>query len=165
MAERTSTAAEQKIDIGHFEAFLDRATNEVFATMLGSGCAPTSQGTPADDGTISAVIGLAGAMSGSMVLHASSAAAMRMAERMTGIPITEVDAMVRDAVGEVCNMIAGAWKGFDPALASGCLLSTPTVVAGTSYELFSQRAAIRIERRYRFEEVVFTVTLFCELPA
>jgi len=75
-----------------------------------------------------------------------------------------VDAMVRDAVGEVCNMIAGAWKGFDPALASGCLLSTPTVVAGSSYRLFSQRAPVRIERAYRFEDLTFAISLSCELP-
>ena len=73
--------------------------------------------------------------------------------------------MVRDAIGEVCNMIAGAWKGFDPELASGCLLSTPTVVAGSSYKLFGQRAPIRIERRYRFEEMTFGVTIFCEVAA
>jgi chemotaxis protein CheX len=109
------------------------------------------------------VIGLAGALSGSLVLHTSGAAAMRIAERMTGIETTEVDAMVRDAVGEVCNMVAGAWKGLDPALASGCLLSTPTVVAGSSYELFSQRAPIRIERSYRFEELTFVITISCEL--
>jgi hypothetical protein len=61
-------------------------------------------------------------------------------------------------------MIAGAWKGRDPILASGCLLSTPTVVAGTSYELFSQRAPVRIVRRYRFEELIFTISVVCEFP-
>lgn len=90
---------------------------------------------------------------------------MRIAEKMTGIDPGEVDGMVRDAIGEVCNMVAGAWKGFDPALASGCLLSTPTVVAGTSYELFSQRAPIRVERSYRFEDLTFQITISCELYA
>ena len=90
---------------------------------------------------------------------------MRMAEKMMGLAPAEVDEMVRDAIGEVCNMVAGAWKGFDPSLASGCLLSTPTVVAGTSYELFSQRAPIRIERSYRFEELTFAITISCELYA
>jgi chemotaxis protein CheX len=84
---------------------------------------------------------------------------------MTGIETAEVDGMVRDAIGEVCNMVAGAWKGFDKELASGCLLSTPTVVAGSSYELFSQRAPIRIERSYRFEELMFVITICCELTA
>lgn len=132
--------------------------------MIGAGCAPTEEGVATETGTIAAVIGLAGAINGSMVLQSSGAAARRIAGRMTGIEPVEVDALVRDAMGEVCNMVAGAWKGFDPVLASGCLLSTPTVVAGTSYELFSQRAPIRIERHYRFEELTFVVTLSCELP-
>jgi chemotaxis protein CheX len=153
-----------KIGITRFEENLDRATEEVFTTMIGAGCAPTDEGeVVVEEGTISAVIGLAGALSGSLVLRSSSAAAIGIAGRMTGIEPGEVDALVRDAVGEVCNMVAGAWKGFDPVLASGCLLSTPTVVAGTSYELFSQRAPIRIERRYRFEDLLFTITLSCEL--
>jgi chemotaxis protein CheX len=149
-------------EITRFEEFLDKATNEVFSTMMGVGCTPVeSDGSSAGE-TISAVIGLAGALSGSLVLHTVGAAAMRIAERMTGMECAEVDAMVRDAVGEVCNMVAGAWKGLDPALASGCLLSTPTVVAGTSYELFSQRAPIRIERSYRFEELMLVITICCE---
>jgi len=156
----SGTAAE----IARFEQFLDRATDEVFSTMLGAGCQPVEPAPEAERGTLSAVIGLAGAMSGSLVLHAGNRAALRMAGKMVGSEPTEVDALVRDAIGEVCNMIAGAWKGFDPEMASGCLLSTPTVVAGTSYELFSQRAPIRIERRYGFEELAFTITIFCELP-
>lgn len=161
MAAATGTA--KKIQIDRFEEFLDRATDEVFSTMIGVHCAPAGE-APAERGTISAVIGLAGALSGSLVLHASGTAARRIAGKMTGVEPTEVDALVRDAVGEMCNMVAGAWKGFDPVLVSGCLLSTPTVVAGTSYELFSQRAPIRIERRYGFEELTFTVSVFCELP-
>lgn len=152
-------------DVARFEERLDLATDEVFTTMMGVGCTPAPHDPGADRGTLSAVLGLAGAMSGSLVLHTSGVAAMRIAERMTGIAPESVDGMVRDAVGEVCNMIAGAWKGRDPALASGCLLSTPTVVAGSSYELFSQRAPIRIERSYRFEELTFVITVSCELYA
>jgi CheY-specific phosphatase CheX len=100
-------------EITRFEEFLDKATNEVFSTMMGVGCTPVeSDGSSAGE-TISAVIGLAGALSGSLVLHTVGAAAMRIAERMTGMECAEVDAMVRDAVGEVCNMVAGAWKGLD----------------------------------------------------
>lgn len=145
-----------------FQEYLDRAADEVFSTMMGVGCAPAEQDPTPGRETLSAVIGLAGAMSGSLVLRSGRPAAMRIAERMTGAAPAEVDAMVRDAVGEVANMVAGAWKGFDPVLASGCLLSTPTVVAGTSYELFSQRASIRIERSYRFDNQPFSITIFCE---
>jgi chemotaxis protein CheX len=153
------------VETAQFEINLDRATDEVFTTMVGASCAPATGGSTGPEAeTISAVIGLAGALSGSLVLHSSATAAMRIVERMTGIEPDGVDAMVRDAVGEVCNMVAGAWKGLDPALASGCLLSTPTVVAGTSYQLFSQRAPIRIERRYRFEELTLAISISCEPP-
>ncbi|MFZ0274835.1 MAG: chemotaxis protein CheX [Acidobacteriaceae bacterium] len=165
MREKTAWGAAIRAGAAHFEEFLDRATDEVFSTMMGIGCAPAETDTGSERGSISAVIGLAGALSGSLVLHTSGAAAMRIAEKMTGIDPGEVDGMVRDAIGEVCNMVAGAWKGFDPALASGCLLSTPTVVAGTSYELFSQRAPIRVERSYRFEDLTFQITISCELYA
>lgn len=160
-------AAVAEIQIGRFEENLDRAVEEVFNTMMGVSCvpAPGAGGAAPDQGSISAVVGLAGAISGSLVLHSGSEAAMRVAERMTGIAPESVDPMVRDAMGEVGNMVAGAWKGADPVLASGCLLSTPTVVAGTSYELFSQRAPIRIERRYCFENCGLSVTLFCEHSA
>ncbi len=147
-----------------FEQNLDRAVEEVFSTMMGVSCAPAEAGASvgSEHGTIAAVVGLAGAISGSLVLHSGGNAAMRIAERMMGMAPEGVDAMVRDAMGEVCNMVAGAWKGADPELTSACLLSTPTVVAGTSYELFGQRAPVRIERAYRFEDGVLSITLFCE---
>jgi chemotaxis protein CheX len=150
------------VEAGRFERHLDQAVDEVCSTMMGVRCLPVEENAGIGRETVAAVVGLAGALSGSMVLHTGSETAISMAERLTGIAPEGVDAMVRDAVGEVCNMIAGAWKGFDPALSSGCLLSTPTVVAGTRYELFSERAPVRIERCYGFAESLFTVTIFCE---
>jgi chemotaxis protein CheX len=158
------SGTDKSVEISQFEKHLDQATDEVFSTMIGVNCAPTGECAGGEAETISAVIGLAGTLSGSLVLHSTSVAAMRIAERMTGIESGEVDALVRDAVGEMCNMVAGAWKGRDPVLISGCLLSTPTVVSGTSYQLFSQRAPIRIERSYQFEELTFMIILSCELP-
>jgi len=162
---QVTTVAGRPVAVERFEEHLDRATNEVFSTMMGVGCEPVPEEARAEGESLSAVIGLAGALSGSLVLHTSSKAAMRMAEKMMGIAPEEVDEMVRDAIGEVCNMIAGAWKGFEPVLASGCLLSTPTVVSGTSYELFSQKAPLRVVRGYRFEDLTFAVTITCELEA
>jgi chemotaxis protein CheX len=76
--------------------------------------------------------------------------------------MSELDATVKDAVGEVSNMVAGAWKGKLPALASGCMLSTPTVVTGTNYQLHTQRAEFQIERHYRFESFAFSFAIICE---
>jgi chemotaxis protein CheX len=158
------TLTETDRKLGELAAHLDRAVAEVFQTMLGVACEPSSERQETVGGTISAVIGLAGALSGSLVLKSGEAAARQMAARMTGVEPDEVDAMVRDAVGEIANMLAGAWKGFDPKLSCGCLLSTPTVVSGTSYQLFSQRAPMQMERTYRFEESRLTVAFFAEWP-
>ena len=161
--KRTILMTETERKIGTMSAHLDRAVEEVFRTMLGVGCEPAE---PHEDqgGSVSAVIGLAGSLSGSLVLQSGEAVARWMAGCMTGAEPDSVDAMVRDAVGEIANMLAGAWKGFDPELSSDCLLSTPTVVAGTSYQLFSQRAPMRLERSYRAGERRFIVSLFCDWP-
>jgi chemotaxis protein CheX len=149
-------------EIAQLEGYLDRAMGEVFGTMIGVSCARTESGAPLEGQTIAALIGLAGAMSGTLVLQCESAPAMHLSEVMTGVGTTEVDATVRDAMGEMANMVAGAWKGYDPALASHCLLSTPTVVVGSRYELFSRRATVRIDRVYGVEGSVFTVAVACE---
>lgn len=150
--------------LARFEENLNHAADEVFSTMMGVGCLPAAPEAAPERESISAVIGLAGALSGALVLYAGRRAAMRMAELLSGVAPEELDGMVRDAVGEVCNMVAGAWKGREPDLTSGCLLSTPTVVTGSSYEMFSLRAPLRIERSYRFEEHTMILTVFCESP-
>jgi chemotaxis protein CheX len=145
-----------------YREHLDQTVEEVFSMMMGLPCSVVTEWPAEERETISAVIGLAGAMSGACVLRAGESVAIRMAERLTGMQISGLDATVKDAAGEVCNMIAGAWKGKLPALASACMLSTPTVVTGTSYELYPQRAEFRIERCYQFDACAFSFTIFSE---
>lgn len=141
---------------------IDQAIHEVFTLMMGISCTAIDRYAVGEPETVSAVIGLAGAMSGTCVLRSSEGAARRMAGALTGTTFDSVDATVRDAIGEVCNMIAGAWKGKVPALASACMLSTPTVVTGTNYQLHIQRPDSRVERHYRFEDLTFSFTLVYE---
>ena len=161
MAAVAGAAAE----MAQLEQNLDRAMGEVFGTMLGVSCARTESVAPMEGQTIAALIGLAGAMSGTLVLQSESKAGMRVSELMTGVGTTEVDSTVRDAMGEMANMVAGAWKGYDAMLASKCLLSTPTVVVGSRYELFSRRATIRVDRIYGVEGSFFSVSVACERNA
>jgi len=145
-----------------FARSLDDAVEEVFRLMMGLRCFPVDECPAEDPEMVSAVIGLAGAMSGICVLCCGKSVALRMAETMTEISVMRVDDTVKDAVGEICNMVAGAWKAKLPSLASECMLSTPTVITGTSYQLHYQRPECRIERSYCCEKVSFTVILLCE---
>lgn len=141
---------------------MDEAVEEVFSLMMNVACGPVEDCPPDEAETISAVIGLAGAMSGTCVLRGGEAAATRMAGALTGMEVASLDDMVKDAIGEICNMVAGAWKGKLPGLASGCMLSTPTVVTGSHYQLHTQRPEFRIERYYQFESFSFSFTVVCE---
>ena len=89
---------------------LDDAVDEVFRLMMGAPCPPVEESVADGTETITAVIGLAGAMSGAFTLRCGLETALRMAECMVGVRPLELDAMVKDAIGEVCNMVAGAWK-------------------------------------------------------
>jgi chemotaxis protein CheX len=163
MLEKTGAQTEQ------YREILDQTVEEVFSMMMGLPCTAAEAGPAEERETVSAVIGLAGTMSGACVLRAGKRVAIRMAEQLAGMAFGSseddaLDPMVKDAVGEVCNMVAGAWKGKLPELASACMLSTPTVVTGSSYELHPQRAEFRLERSYRFEEFAFSFTIFSEGP-
>lgn len=149
-------------EIARLEGFLDRAVEEVFRTMMGVACSLAGDSEPMEGETVTALIGLAGSLTGTVALQSTRAGAMKISGTLTGMDPTEVDATVRDAIGEVGNMVAGAWKGYDPDLASRCLLSTPTVVVGSRYELFSRKALIRIDRNYKFEGQVCAITISCQ---
>lgn len=157
-----ASAAKEIDPVSVYGHCVDEAVEEVFSLMMGMSCAPVEDCPVDEPETISAVIGLAGAMSGTCVLRSGERTAMSMAAALTGIAMESLDDTVKDAIGEICNMVAGAWKGKLPALASGCMLSTPTVVTGSNYQLHTQRPEFRIERYYRFETLTFVVTLVCE---
>ncbi len=157
-----ASAAKQIDPVSLYSHAMDEAVAEVFSLMMGIACASVDDCPVDEPETISAVIGLAGAMSGTCVLRGGERAAVRIASALTGMEMLSLDETVKDAVGEICNMIAGAWKGKLPTLASSCMLSTPTVVTGTNYQLHTQRPELRIDRYYRFDAITFSVTLVCE---
>ncbi|MBX6358453.1 chemotaxis protein CheX [Pseudacidobacterium ailaaui] len=141
---------------------LDSAVEEVFRLMMNVTCVPVETSGPENGEMITAVIGLAGAMSGACTLRCGLDAALRMAESMVGVRPEQLDDMVKDAIGEVCNMVAGAWKGRHSLLASGCMLSTPAVVTGTNYQLHMQQPEFRVDRGYRFDDQLIHISLVCE---
>lgn len=157
-----ATPARELLQESEHALHLDDAVDEVFRLMMGGPCLPVDESVADGTETITAVIGLAGAMSGACTLRCGLETALRMAECMVGTRPLELDAMVKDAIGEVCNMVAGAWKGKHATLASGCMLSTPAVVTGTNYQLHMQQQEFRIDRNYRFEEHILSISIICE---
>ena len=81
------------------------------------------------------MVGLAGQLCGVLTLRCSPKSAARMASRMLGIDADKAGPEMWDAVGEVCNMVAGNFKNKITGLGDGCMLSVPTVITGADYSL------------------------------
>jgi chemotaxis protein CheX len=130
-------------------ATLELAVREVFKLMLGSSLEAPAK-TPLEEGLeITSIVGLAGELCGILTVRCSRRSAARMAARMLGIDVDKAGAEMWDAVGEVCNMVAGNFKNKIRGLGDGCMLSVPTVISGADYSLHSA-----------VEEELHTVFLF-----
>ena len=81
------------------------------------------------------MIGLAGSLCGLLTLRCSSQSAALMATKMLGADPASANGQMEDAVGEVCNMVAGNFKNKMSGLGDGCKLSVPTVITGSNYNL------------------------------
>jgi chemotaxis protein CheX len=145
---------------------LDQSVQEVFGLMLGTpvtvseaAVAPTN--IPI---TLTAVIGLAGAISGAYSVVVNETTAKQIAATMLGIEVTSLDDTVYDALGEITNILAGAWKSKIESLHSACLLSVPTVVTGTHYDIHKKTSTFRLSRSYHFNDSTFTISIYGEQP-
>jgi chemotaxis protein CheX len=143
-------------------AFLNQAVEEVFGLMVG---VPVREAAAVflpqpEPETLTAMIGLAGAVSGTCAVLVNSGAAIHMATCMAGMELSTVDETVLDGLGEISNMLAGAWKAKIPELDVACMLSVPTVVSGSQYVVHRKAPAFFVERSYHMEEHFFTVRVY-----
>jgi chemotaxis protein CheX len=147
-------------------AVLDQSVEDVLGLMLGVPVSVLDEPVTPVSGplNVTAVVGLAGALSGAFTVLAQAQSAMQMTACLMGSEISTFDDTVFDGVGEVTNMLAGAWKSNIPTLNSACLLSVPTVVTGTQYEVHKRNSAFRLTRTYGFSSHCFTVTIYGENP-
>ena len=103
-----------------------------------------------------------GAMRGSCQIRISVLAAKSIASAMLGgVPIDDDDS-INDALGELCNMLAGGWKNGVPSLSSACALSPPTVISGHDYKVHMSKPSSKLSRRYRFGAHALHLTLYRE---
>ena len=110
------------------------ATTDVFETMIfrqlkagetvwGHAARPKSQ--------IVGTVGFAGSSTGLVAFHASIAAAKDITGSMLGMEMDEEG--LPDAVGEVTNMIAGAFRTRMAAFQDAWAISVPTVTVGSDF--------------------------------
>lgn len=94
--------------------------------------------------TVTGAVGIAGALSAVMSVRCSTQCAANIAARMLGVPVAEASAHQCDAIGEICNMVAGNFKA-KIGLEDKCMLSVPTVITGGNYQIRAAAANQRVE--------------------
>lgn len=119
-----------------FISHLVGATEDVFATMVFKPITPEAplEGLAASTGAnVVATVAFAGQCSGVVGFHSSVESAKAIAGAMLGMPASEVDGEMPDAIGEIANMIAGGFRLKLTGEGLSCAISVPTVITGSDF--------------------------------
>lgn len=89
----------------------------------------------AAQGDVSAIIGLTGDAKGSLALSFSASCIIKIVSNMLGEDIGEINGDVRDAVGEITNMVSGVSRKCLESQGFNVVAAIPTVVAGKNHSI------------------------------
>jgi chemotaxis protein CheX len=137
---------------------MELATREVFEMMLRCQLEVPKMGEIGSFDATS-MVGLAGKVCGLLTISCGGKSAALMASKMLGVDVREGSREVLDALGEICNMVAGNFKNKIAGLGEGCMLSVPTVITGKNYSLHSLGDSAALEVRLLFENQPIVISL------
>jgi len=137
---------------------LQLAVEEVFEIMLGSRVKPETLPEHEASGEFTAMIGLAGSLCGILTVRCDGKTAFQVAKCMLG-DTAKSEEEVADALGEICNMIAGNFKNKLAGADERCMLSVPSVITGGEYSLHSLADGSSMEAIFLFEDAPVSVRL------
>jgi chemotaxis protein CheX len=128
-----------------WKVVLECATLEVFHMMAGVGLIahppaahdPIPESAAKKQRGLTAMVGVAGVLCGITTIHCSADTAIRLASKMVGDEATKDPNIVSDALGELCNMVAGNFKAKIPTLSDHCMLFVSTIITGENYAMQS----------------------------
>jgi len=116
-----------QLQLDEFQADIYQFAEGVFLSMLGLYVQPSDAPLPSSE-IVTAAVYFAGPWKGAVLLQCDPREACDFTSRLMGLPMSsEFDDDVRDAMGEIVNILGGNLK---PILPHGVALSMPSVVAG-----------------------------------
>jgi chemotaxis protein CheX len=86
-------------------------------------------------GDISGIIGLTGKVKGSLALSFSETCITRIVSNMLGEEMTSINDDIKDAVGEITNMVSGAARKKLEGMGFLVTAAIPTVVSGKDHSI------------------------------
>jgi len=138
------------------------ATEEIFSSMImldvvaGEPCKRSNETLKS---SVSGIIGLTGSSKALLGIHLPNSLAISVTTAFLGMTVEEVDEDVRDAIGELANMLGGSLKtALDPS-GSNIQLSMPSVIYGEEYAIDSLANAITVAVPFDLDGKTFMVEL------
>jgi chemotaxis protein CheX len=123
------------------------ATQDVFASMIFMEIVPeplSEEPVASLEPSLSSLIGLAGDFKGILAIHCPEKVALGIAGSMLGMELTELNEDVKDAIGEIANMVAGGLKESLASEGKKIELAIPTTVIGKSIRTSGLSGATRV---------------------
>jgi chemotaxis protein CheX len=155
-----------------WKSVLECATLEVFEMMAATRLTPYIVSAPAlhsepsihakKQSRLTAMVGMAGVLCGITTIHCSADTAIRLASKMAGAEAAKDPNIVNDAMGELCNMVAGNFKTKVASLADHCMLSVSTVITGENYALQSAEPSESLQVSLLFESSLIHISLITQ---
>jgi CheY-specific phosphatase CheX len=129
-----ATAVTDLTGTRNWEELLIQGAQEVFEMMIGIPLRRRADNEQAP-GKLTAVIGLAGPLTGVFAIRCDEKTAIGITRGMLGVDESEARSEMWDAMGEVCNMVVGNFKGKVGAAGELSVLSVPSVIHGHDYRV------------------------------
>ncbi len=142
--------------------YIQEATSDVFASMIFLDIEPGEVLENEDtvlESNITSMIGLAGDLKGLLAVHCPGEVAMEITGSMLGMEVKELDEDVKDAIGEIANMVAGGLKTALAGEGRDIQLAIPTAIVGSSVRTSGLSGARRIVVPFRTPSGDFFIEL------
>lgn len=124
-----------------------KGAQDVFSTMLmvdlDSEAAVINQRLPLPS-NLTSMIGLGGGLRGVLAVHCPAVVAKAITSTFLGMEVEELNEDVKDAIGEIANMVAGNLKVSFAAEGLDIELAIPTSVVGESFNVSGAARAQRV---------------------
>lgn len=147
------------MDVG--QAIIE-GTKEVFSTML---MVELETGNPIEgkggdvDSNLTSMLGLGKDIKGMLAVHCPAAVAKDITGTFLGMEVEELDDDVKDAIGEIANMVAGNLKIFFQEHGKNIELAIPTTVVGKSFKTTGMSKATRVAVPFSMNGTTFLIEL------
>lgn len=108
---------------------------------------------------ITSMIGLGGGLKGLLAVHCPASVATKITSAFLGMDVDEIDDDVKDAIGEIANMVAGNLKISYAAVGVNIELAIPTSIVGDSFYVSGIADSTRIVVPFLMDKETFWIEL------